>query len=524
MGIAVQRLKRQVDKLKAQAKGRNQNRMLQYRGYPARYVREILKEEPTKNQEEVLQSIVTPPFMTIVRTGHNVGKSKVAAWIASYKYDTEDKGITVISAPKEKQLKDIIFREIRKTRRKAKLGGFTGPASLTLQDSDEHLTIGITASDTHGFQGKHEVSTSVIFDEAGGIKPEFFEAAETMVGGERYVYIMFLNPLSTACQAFLEEKSGRFNVITMSCFDHPNIPLELAGQPPLIPAAIGLQRLIGMVEKWCDPVEAEDVKDRDFEFPKTGQVVCDAIKAVFKEKRWQVEYKGDRVTQGQWFRPGPEAEGRILGIWPSAGANTIWSELLFSRCRLNRIDIKPHWRTAIGCDIARYGDDMTEIAVRRGPCLVHLEEHSGWGVDRTTGRLKQLAHEFCGPENPRRVRIYVDETGGLGAGAVDFADDYNIVGINSSEKATNEDYTNVRTQLWFDTRSQAREGLVDFSRLFKDQAFELERQMLGQKYKVRTDGCIHALDKDVIKKEQKRSPDKADAVNLCYNQIVEEAG
>jgi hypothetical protein len=499
--------------------------MEEFRGDPVRYVRKRLGEEPTKQQEEVLNAAVTPPYMVLMRTGHNVGKSKTLAWLASYLYDTEPIGITVITAPKEKQLKDIVFRELRKTRRKARprLGGWSGPQSLTLSDGDEHLLTGMTATSTEGFQGKHEVSTSVLIDEAGGVKPEFFEASETMVGGDSYCYVIALNPLSTACQAFLEEKSGRFTVVTMSCFDHPNIGLELAGQPPLIPAAIRLERLVGMVRKWCDPVETRDKKDRDFEFPRTGQTVDDKFQAVCREYRWNVEVEDGVVTAGQWFRPGPEAEGRILGVWPSAGVNTIWSELLFRKCRSNVITIRSHWRTAIGCDIARYGDDDTEIFVRRGPCVVHTEGHNGWSTDRTTARLKQLAHEFRGPEEPKWVRIWVDETGGLGASCVDNADGYNIRGINSAEKAPNEEYTNVRTQLWFDGRNQAREGLVDLSRLFKDQAAELEKQLMAQTYRIRpTDDKIHAVDKDKVKEKLKCSPDKADAFNLCFQQIVQE--
>ena len=61
--------------------------------------------------------------------------------------------------------------------------------------------------------------------------------------------------------------------------------------------------------------------------------------------------------------------------------NGVWSEALWEIVtRLNKLEIKPHWKVQIGCDVARFGDDWTAIHVRRGGCSIHHEAHNGWST------------------------------------------------------------------------------------------------------------------------------------------------
>lgn len=527
----LQKLKKQIKRIKFQASQSTTFDIERYKSDPGLYAKERLGITLTSDQEAGLVALTKPPYRVIVRAGHSVGKSTMMAVGVSWIYDTRPKLFGIITAPTEQQIKEVVWRELRKMRTHQ----VHEIAALSMRSGPDHLFMGITARNTSAFQGKHEHATYVFMDEASGIEPEFFEASETMVGGEEFGQLITLNPLSGTCQAYREERSGAYTVLTMSCLDHPNIPAELAGESPPYPSAVRLQRLIGWIQKWCDPIaEADALEQRKavspftvFAFPKKGDQLCPAVVSIFEREHFKILVDSNNVVvEGQWWKAGPEAESRILGLWPSSGVNSIWSEMLFQKCRNNVVAIKEEWRLAIGCDVARFGDDMTEIAIRRGPCLIHTEAHSGWDLKQTTMRLKQLCHHFPGPENPRKVRVYIDETGGLGSGPVDFADDYNFVGVNVSEVSNQKNvvgkpaFRNIRTELWFNTRDMAQLDIgLDFSRLDQHEAFELEQQLLAQKYDIDPKtGQSFAIDKKYVKEELGRSPDKADAVNLCYFQ------
>jgi hypothetical protein len=47
----------------------------EYKDDPVGFVRDVLGENPTPDQEDVLRAIITPPYKVIVRSAHNVGKS-----------------------------------------------------------------------------------------------------------------------------------------------------------------------------------------------------------------------------------------------------------------------------------------------------------------------------------------------------------------------------------------------------------------------------------------------------------------
>jgi len=480
----------------------NGKRLEEYRDDPEGYARHVLKLNPglTADQLELCRLITTPPYRVLCRAGHVVGKSFASAFIVSWLYDTRPECVIITTAPTFEGVKDILWRELRRLRRRAGLGGFVGPKACRMESGDSHFAVGITARDATAFQGKHDLTVFIVIDEAVGVETDFWTAIETMLTGHEHGLLAIYNPTTTGCQAYQEEQEGtevngvwrpRSHIHVISSLDHPNIHAELRGEPPPYPAAIRLSTVRTWISKWCDKLSHGDKPtEHDFEFPKGS---------------------------GSWYRPGPIMEARGLGRWPRRGVNTIWSEALFDRCAANRKDILPHWRTAIGCDVARYGDDLTEIIVRRGVCIVHHESHSGWDGNQIAGRLKQLCHEHQGPEDARLVRVYVDDTGGWGTSVIDAAGEYHFIPVNASCKAEQEDeYDGLRTELWFAAQEIAKAGHADFSRLPSESRKELKRQLLAQKYKFQRDGRLYALPKDEIKKELGRSPDTADALNLAF--------
>ncbi len=510
-----------------------------YKYDPSGYASDVLNIKLTADQEEMLLAMVKPPYRVFARAGHAVGKSLGAAVAISWLYDTRDPAMILSTAPRRESVKNIIWRELHIMRERAGLPGFKTSASLEMRSSPSHFALGMTARNTYGFQGKHELNCFIIIDEATGVEPEFFEAADSMLNGEEYGLLAIYNPLSTATKAYEEEQKGaaRNTVIALSCLNHPNIEHELLGKPAPYPSAVRLEWVNNAVKEWSDVIPEEDVDAAKGDFiwpPKSLRVLSKAVEAgTYETREVDADPEVLRKTPPTWYRPGPLCKIRVKGEWPSEGIDTVWSEELFNRCRANRLEVEPHWKTAIGCDVARFGDDLTVMVVRRGACVVHVEEHGGWDTSKTVARLKSLAFEYRGPEDERRVRVFIDEPG-MGAGVIDHGGGYNFIGVNPASKSatgaaqntmlsvgrttTEFVYVNMRAQLWFDARNIARkDGLMDLSRLSKDQAVELKRQLMAQTYDFRpTDGAVFLHSKDDIKEKLKRSPDTADALNLCF--------
>lgn len=482
-----------------------------YAGKPEAYALDVLGVRLTDPQARAIRLVETPPYKVIDRAGHNVGKTlRNAVWL-SYLYDTHESCFVIVTAPREETIKNTVWRELRKLRERAvargalQSTGFTGPRSLEMRSSEDHVCLGTTATNVHAFQGKHEGAVYVLMEEAGGVDPAIHEACDSMLQGRRFGMIKSLNPLSTACQVYRDESSRiwtgngykpAYHVHANSCLNHPNIASELAGNGPVpgLENAVSLAWVRSMLGKHSEQIDAADAKGNDFLF------------------------------DGKWWHPKLEVESRVLGIWPSSGADTIWSETAWKRCLANALAIEDNWPCTIGCDVARFGDDMTVFVVRRWKSVVHVEEHNGWDTNQIAGRLKALCEQYKAVgQTAQQVRCWIDDTGAWGGGVIDKADGYRFIGVNAAVRTKDDpDCYNVRTKLWIDTaKGMAEAGMIDLSHLGAEIQEELRIQLLAQKYDYsKGTGQKWAIDKDVIKKELGRSPDIADAFNLCYCQLA----
>jgi hypothetical protein len=183
---------------------------------------------------------------------------------------------------------------------------------------------------------------------------------------------------------------------------------------------------------------------------------------------------------------------------------------------LNQKPIDPSASAVVGCDVARFGDDNTEIMARRGDSVILLEHHNGWSTSQTAGRLKEICRELASlPEPPMKIQVRIDDAG-VGGGVVDQADGYNFIGVNGASKAISQDYPNIRSEAWFAVAQMAREGRTDLSRLSAKDQTELRRQCMSPMWKLDNQGRRVVEPKSDTKKRLGRSPDGADALNLCY--------
>lgn len=159
----------------------------------------------------------------------------------------------------------------------------------------------------------------------------------------------------------------------------------------------------------------------------------------------------------------------------------------------------------VGVDVARYGDDTTVIAIRKGMKLLAIHEHKKKGTVETVNNI------ISAVDGNKTIPIKVDDTG-VGGGVTDQleADGYKVIPINFGQKPNNPDkYPNAISEMWFDFKDSINNStLVNHDRLFSE--------LTSRKYKMDAQGrrCIES--KDEYKKRGFKSPDVADAVLLCY--------
>lgn len=455
---------------------------------PAGYARDVLGITWWARQAEIAAALLTPPYRVLVKAGHSVGKTYLGGSLVNWWYDSFDPGIVLTTAPTDRQVTDLLWKEVRVQR--ANRGGFAGPRASRLESAPDHFAHGFTARDGDSFQGHHTERLLIIFDEAVGVSPVFWETAETMFAGAGHAWLAIFNPTDTGSQAYLEDLSDKWHTIEMSALDHPNIAAELAGEAPPYPGAVRLGQVETWLADWCEPV-VDAPAPTDIEWPPGS---------------------------GTYLRPGPLAEPRILGRWPSQGSYAVWSDAAFGAAERAALpeptDIPPE----IGCDVARFGDDFTTIHVRRGPVSLHHERGNGWGTDETAGRLKRMADEWgqrAGTEG-RRVSVKVDDDG-VGGGVIDQRGDYTFLGVSAASVAREEErYPNRRSELWFAAAERGRERRLDLSRLSLTVRNDLRRQAMAPLWKVDGQGRRVVEPKQDTKKRLKRSPDDMDGLNLAY--------
>lgn len=472
------------------------NEYEKYRYKPLEYADKVLKVEWWERQQQIAAALLRPPHRVLVKASHSVGKSHLAGGLVNWWYDTRDPGVVLTTAPTARQVRDVLWKEVR--RQRGNRGGFPGPKIPRLESSPFHFAYGFTANNATAFQGQHELAVLILLDEAVGVDRAIWEAADSMVMGVEYGIVAFCNPTDTDSEFYARELQGGWEVVHIPCLEHPNIGEELAGRDAKYPSAVRLAWLEERLSEWCTPVAAEH-RETDIEWPPKS---------------------------GKWLRPGPLAEARLLGRWPSAAAG-VWSDVLWDAAERSKAEPSGADLPEIGCDVARFGDDNTEIHVRVGPRSKHHEAHNGWDTAQVTGRLKQLCREWAGratawrdkaaaPVDPKLIRVKVDDDG-VGGGVVDQADGYQFVPVNASWTADRpDDFPNVRSELWFATADRAKAGRLALGDLEAKVRRELKRQAMAPRYKLDAPGRRVVEPKHQTKEKLGRSPDGLDALNLAY--------
>ena len=133
LAVEIAEIRREAETLLGRGQ---QSAYSRYRNDPVGYGQDVLKISPSPDQERIARAIVEPPCRVFVKSGHNLGKTFLAAWLMNWWYDTRDPGIAVTTAPTERDVVDLLWTEVRLQRQRAGLSAdFIGPAAPEMAET-----------------------------------------------------------------------------------------------------------------------------------------------------------------------------------------------------------------------------------------------------------------------------------------------------------------------------------------------------------------------------------------------------
>jgi len=431
-------------------------------------------------QREMLYAVAENDNVA-VRSGHKVSKSCSAAVLAWWWAVTRKAGRVVLTAPGMRQVTHILWRELWALHRLSqKIGRVRLPKPPRAPETGVHWEdgreiVGITGTQKETIAGYSGPDLMFIVDEASGVAEDIFETIEGNRAGD--AKLLLLSQPTQMSGTFYDAFHGQralWKCIHISSAESPNV-VEGAGTIP------GLA-----TEAW--------IEGRKKAWPggKDNPLYC-------------VRVLGDFP---------PQAAQTAIPLWAVLKAEAAW--------RRGRSG-PGSGPLSYGLDCARFGDDETILAERRGLSIRRLlkfqprrdhpdgltaeQQISDWVIGVVVGE------RFPGEPKPQ---VNVDASG-VGAGTYSVlvqSDVLRAVDVYTGDPADGDAnqlrFTNLRAQLWFAAAEILREG----GTIPKDDL--LSSDLVAVRYKYDKRNRYQIEQKEELKKRIKRSPDRGDAVVLAY--------
>jgi len=449
--------------------------MLAMRDDPVSFIRLVLGAQLWSKQADVAES-VRDHKRTIVASCHGVGKTMVAARIALWWLYTRPFSVVITTAPTLRQVVKQLWKEIRAAydeankRVRGGAGGNLLPKAPELQfDGERWQLVGYSTDGPDSFQGWHsEGGNLFIFDEATGIDPDIWKAANGCLTSEKDRLLAIGNPTDPTSEfkRQYDSDSALSNSIAISAFDSPNV-------------ANGEEIVPGLVSRaWVEEMQDE----------------C-----------------------GPSYESHPDYLSRVLGVFPDADDRALVPVSWFDAAveRWTERNEKNQWggSVSLGVDVARKGSNKTVIAEaypKKGVRALHKEPAQT--TMETAGRILQLANEL----SASTVNIDAD---GIGAGVADRCAEIDPSktmemrgGMKSDvvDKDGNPKYLNKRAEWYWTLRDKLDPQYEHAIALPPDKA--LRAQLTSIRWGTNSRGLLKIESKDEMAKRGIKSPDEADSV------------
>jgi hypothetical protein len=433
------------------------------------FVDDCIEVTPSSQQVELLQAISTDKRVT-VRSGHGPGKDASASWVAAWFLSTRAYAKVVVTAPTNRQLKDIFLSEISKWLRQSTVADEFIIRKDTIQHKDAPkewwlrlVSPSVKASKEDqaetlaGFHGDHLL---IIVDEASGVPDPVYIPLEGALTQEDNRVLLIGN---------MTKNRGYF----YDTHFHSEI------------------RKNWTKLHWSS-LESTNVKKEYPEYMATKYGVDSNV--------YRIRVLGDPPLQD---------ENTLIPLW--AAEQCIGQDFLVA-------DDEPLY---LGVDVARYGDDSSIILPRQGLRIDPWEEFRKLNTIDLGGFVNQTYQEL------EASGVGIDVIG-VGAGVTDWLEKRNLINVFPVNVTTASSditkYHRLRDELWCKVRDNCLLGMYSFpdvkveSEMGKMESMgqQLANELSTVRYTFNSHGGFVVESKKDMKSRGIKSPNIADA--LCITE------
>jgi hypothetical protein len=427
------------------------------------FIEVILDERPWSIQARIAELVRDNPNVA-VPSCFGSGKDWIAARLVAWWVATN--GIAVTTADTYRQVRDILWRELRKAHARGQL-----PGAIPLVESRWEVpetgafAIGIKPEDYNpeGLQGIHGRRVLVVLDEANGISAPLWEATKGLVVNPESRILAIGNPHEPQGPFFEACRASTWTVQHISVFDTPNF---------------------------------------------TGEPVPEKAASELVSPFWLEQRRAEGLEGTPWW------QAKVLGQFPDTASNAVvplaWVEEARQRPQT------PDAREWAGLDVARFGNDDTALIAGNG--------NGPWEVTIRHGHeTMEVAGLGMAYLQSRRGTLAVDVIG-VGAGVYDRIREQRppgaVLDVNVGAAPDHDPdlLANLRAQLWWDARNALdprSPDPVSLQRLDEPAYQRLRAELTAPVYRMTSGGKVQVESKDEMKARGLPSPDLADAFCLA---------
>lgn len=428
---------------------------------PRQWQREALDEIGQRLRAGMAPGAALMPVLMARASGHGIGKSALVSWIIWWALSTCPDAKVVITANTQDQLRTKTWPEVAKWARLTanshwfKVQGLSIVAAEPIRAKTWRCdAVTWSESNLEAFAGLHNQGRRIVllFDEASGIHRLVWEVAEGALTDEdtEIVWCAFGNPT---------DPSGQF----AECF--------------------GKQR-----QRW----RGQQIDSRTV--PGTNKSLFDEWAGVYGE-------------DSDFFRV------RVRGMFPRTGSMQFIGSELADEAAAREVAAERSDPLVMGVDVARFGDDQSVIAIRKGrdARLITWEKRRGMNTMQLASLVAELAQRYAAD------MVFIDG-GGVGGGVVDRCMQLRVrctevqFGGKPDRSMPGTDavrYANKRAEMWGWMREWLARGGIPNDR-------DLLTDLTGVQYGFSADNAIQLERKEDMKKRGLASPDLADALALTF--------
>jgi len=425
-------------------------------------------------QKEIIEACFTHPYVT-VKSCHASGKTFLAATVVLVFMEGYVPCKVMTTATTNNQIENLLWAEINTQFGKA------NPAypwvwrcqTKGLKIAPDHFALGFASDEEINFQGFHSENFLLVADEAAGISTPIFHALKTLMTGEHARMLLISNPDSLTGYFYQTHEMSHFKKFTISAFDTPNF------------LSFGITMDDIRSGDW-----QEKVANKPMPFP--ALLAPHWVAEVYKE-----------IGEGT-----PYFTAKVFGEFPTGAVDSLvpLAQIIQAQKRKGSTHGERQW----GFDVARKGVDASVLKYRRGERVELTRSFHQFD----SVKLVEWAGKIIRDVDPSAT-VVVDAVG-LGGPIADMLriqKNLNVFEYEGNAKSTDDDCFNQRSEFYWHLRKRFVTGKIAGG---IDE--ETKEEICATDYKI-INGKVRVIKKDDIKKVINRSPDKADALMLCYAPI-----